>query len=279
MAFHPYPQLIPSVFNLSGFAPPQSLTSASHWPWVDHPASGPEHATHTLVRIRFRYGSPHSWLTTQHATDSQAHSSKGTPPPHPQEGGYDGLSAHGFRYSFTPLPGYFSPFPHGTHPLSVIRRYSGSRVVSANSHRIPRAPCYTGNTRTQYPRQVSPTGLSPPPARHPRRFSYPTPLTPRPGRNENTRAPQPRTRNPCRVSHAHGFTIIRYRSPLHTEYPLLRVLRCFTSPRHPSRPTQPQTRVTPHNECQVSPFGHPRITARQPAPRGLSQATTSFIGP
>jgi hypothetical protein len=28
----------------------------------------------------------------------------------------------------------------------------------------------------------------------------------------------------------------------------------------------------------VSPFGHPRITARLPAPRGLSQAPTSFIG-
>ena len=125
MAFHPYPQLIPSVFNLSGFAPPQSLTSASHWPWVDHPASGPEHATHTLVRIRFRYGSPHSWLTTQHATDSQAHSSKGTPPPHPQEGGYDGLSAHGFRYSFTPLPGYFSPFPHGTCSTIGHAKYLG----------------------------------------------------------------------------------------------------------------------------------------------------------
>ena len=125
MAFHPYPQLIPSVFNLSGFAPPQSLTSASHWPWVDHPASGPEHATHTLVRIRFRYGYPHSWLTTQHATDSQAHSSKGTPPPHPQGGGYDGLSAHGFRYSFTPLPGYFSPFPHGTYSTIGHAKYLG----------------------------------------------------------------------------------------------------------------------------------------------------------
>ena len=126
MAFHPYPQLIPSVFNLSGFAPPQSLTSASHWPWVDHPASGPEHATHTLVRIRFRYGSPHSWLTTQHATDSQAHSSKGTPPPHHKKGGgYDGLSAHGFRYSFTPLPGYFSPFPHGTYSTIGHAKYLG----------------------------------------------------------------------------------------------------------------------------------------------------------
>ena len=80
MAFHPYPQLIPSVFNLSGFAPPQPLTAASHWPWVDHPASGPGHATkkHT-ISIRFRYDYPYHGLTSRHAADSQAHSSKGTP--------------------------------------------------------------------------------------------------------------------------------------------------------------------------------------------------------
>lgn len=59
IAFHPYPQLIPSVFNLSGFAPPQPLTAASHWPWVDHPASGPGHATKKHpIRIRFRYDYP-----------------------------------------------------------------------------------------------------------------------------------------------------------------------------------------------------------------------------
>src|SRR3954466_4574625 len=33
------------------------------------------------------------------------------------------LWARGFRYYFTPLPGYFSPFPHGTSPLSVTREY------------------------------------------------------------------------------------------------------------------------------------------------------------
>ena len=151
-------------------------------------------------------------------------------------------------------------------------------MVLADSHRIPRAPCYSGTVPDTH-QPVPPTGVSPTTPRLPRRFSYQSAHAPPLRQKRNRTAPQPRTRNPCRVSHAHGFTIIRYRSPLHTEYPLLRVLRCFTSPRHPSRPTQPQTRVTPHNECQVSPFGHPRITARQPAPRGLSQATTSFIGP
>ena len=45
MAFHPYPQVIPSVFNRSGFGPPQSLTSASACPWVAHPASRLQRAT------------------------------------------------------------------------------------------------------------------------------------------------------------------------------------------------------------------------------------------
>ena len=32
--------------------------------------------------------------------------------------------AHGFRRCFTPLSGCFSPFPHGTGPLSVTEEYS-----------------------------------------------------------------------------------------------------------------------------------------------------------
>ena len=33
------------------------------------------------------------------------------------------MYAHGFRIYFTPLPGCFSPFPHGTGSLSVTREY------------------------------------------------------------------------------------------------------------------------------------------------------------
>ena len=35
------------------------------------------------------------------------------------------MRAHGFRYCFTPLPGCFSPVPHGTGSLSVTGEYSG----------------------------------------------------------------------------------------------------------------------------------------------------------
>ena len=37
--------------------------------------------------------------------------------------GSDCLYAHGFRFYFTPLPGFFSPFPHGTGSLSVDYEY------------------------------------------------------------------------------------------------------------------------------------------------------------
>ena len=33
------------------------------------------------------------------------------------------MYAHGFRFYFTPLPGFFSPFPHGTGSLSVDYEY------------------------------------------------------------------------------------------------------------------------------------------------------------
>ncbi|STO15484.1 Uncharacterised protein [Mobiluncus mulieris] len=59
-------------------------------------------------------------LATQH--NSQAHSSIGTPSPH------KALTDRKRPVSGTislPLPGYFSPFPHGTNTLSVTRKYSG----------------------------------------------------------------------------------------------------------------------------------------------------------
>jgi hypothetical protein len=89
LAFHPYPQLIPRVFNPGGFGPPRPLTAASPWPWVDHSASGPHPATHAdpkdrlrPVRTRFRYGYP-TRVNLATERDSQAHSSKGTPSPPP----------------------------------------------------------------------------------------------------------------------------------------------------------------------------------------------------
>ena len=78
MAFHPYPHLIPSVFNPSGFGPPRGLTPASAWTWIDHPASRLRHATnHAILKTRFRCGS--FILNLAAYRNSLAHSTKGTP--------------------------------------------------------------------------------------------------------------------------------------------------------------------------------------------------------
>src|SRR6185369_13959621 len=55
--------------------------------------------------------------------NSPVHSAKGTPSPGDCSPGSDCLEASGFRIYFTPLPGCFSPFPHGTGSLSVTREY------------------------------------------------------------------------------------------------------------------------------------------------------------
>ena len=77
MAFHPYPRVIPSVFNRSGFGPPRGLTPASACPWIAHLASRLRQATiYAILKARFHCGSvqtltsPHTatrWLILQKA--------------------------------------------------------------------------------------------------------------------------------------------------------------------------------------------------------------------
>ena len=59
MAFHPYPRVIPSVFNRSGFGPPRGLTRASACPRIAHPASRLRRATHRPFKdsLSLRLGS------------------------------------------------------------------------------------------------------------------------------------------------------------------------------------------------------------------------------
>ena len=77
------------------------------------------------------------------------------------------------------------------------------------------------------------------------------------------------------------FGLIRFRSPLLTESLLFSLpvgTEMFHFPTFPPHTLYIQVQATRHHSCWVSPFGHPRITARLTAPRGLSQPPTSFIG-
>ena len=93
--------------------------------------------------------------------------------------------------------------------------------------------------------------------------------------------PQPRSRNACRLSRVTGLAYVRFRSPLLAESRLLSLPvgnEMFHFPTFPPRTVCVRVRVTGHDPCRVSPFGHPRITAWLTAPRGLSQPPTSFFG-
>ena len=77
------------------------------------------------------------------------------------------------------------------------------------------------------------------------------------------------------------FGLIQFRSPLLPESRLFSLpagTEMFHFPAFPPHCLCVQQRVTAHDDCRVSPFGHPRITARLTAPRGLSRPPTSFIG-
>ena len=280
MAFHPYPQLIPPVFNLGGFGPPHALTRASTWPWVDHPASGPERATTlALFGLALATATPHG-LTSRHATDSQAHSSKGTPPP-PHTNAGKALTA-----CKRPVSGTISLPSRGTfhHSLTVLSTIGHQEVFRQPSGlgrftQDSTSPVLLGQTIPDTHQPVPPTGVSPTTPRLPRRFSYRSAHAPplrqkRKQDSPTTPHTQPlpsitRTRfnhHPLSLATTHGIS-----SPTGT--------KMFHFPASPPTPYTIQMQVTRHNSCRVPPFGNPRITARQPAPRGISQATTSFIGP
>ena len=108
MAFHPYPRVIPSVFNLSGFGPPRGLTPASACPWVAHPASRLRRATERPVQTRSRCGSV-SCLNLAAHRNSLAHSTKGTPS-HPK-GVLRLLAGARFQVLFHSPPGVLFTFP------------------------------------------------------------------------------------------------------------------------------------------------------------------------
>jgi hypothetical protein len=87
-------------------------------------------ATRRPIQTRFRYGFPgclHNMVNLATTNNSPDHSSTGTLLPiHSPCGeriGLELLVCIQFQILFTPLLGYFSPFPRGTSSLSVGRSY------------------------------------------------------------------------------------------------------------------------------------------------------------
>ena len=171
------------------------------------------------------------------------------------------MYANGFRYYFTPLPGCFSPFPHGTGSLSVAREclalgggpprftrdFTGPVLLGKSTERsvaFRLQGCYL--LWRPFPWPSARCGLCnslDPPAR-----ILVAPTTPTRQRH--------RAITPC------GFGLFPVRSPLLGESRLLslpRLTEMFQFGRFPPQALCVQTGVTPHDGCRVSPFGHPRI--------------------
>ena len=160
------------------------------------------------------------------------------------------MYACGFRICFTPLPGFFSPFPHGTGSLSVDHEYLA----------LEDGPPVFRQDFT-CPALLLASSVPPTPLRvrgyHPLRPHFP---------ERSTEA----SANSCRL--------FRVRSPLLAESRLISL--------PPATEMFQFTGLAPSALCiqaavtlagRVSPFGHLRIKARLPAPRSFSQAATSFI--
>ena len=155
-----------------------------------------------------------------------------------------------FRICFTPLPGFFSPFPHGTGSLSVDHEYLALEDGPPIFRQDFTCPA------------LLVASLVPHPTFHVRGYH---PLRPPfPGRSVKSRAKS------CRL--------FRVRSPLLAESRLISV--------PPATEMFQFTGLAPSTLCiqvavtlagRVSPFGHLRINARLPAPRSFSQVATSFI--
>ena len=106
-------------------------------------------------------------------------------------------------------------------------------------------------------------------------------LTPRQAGRPNNNTPTTPTTQPLPGITRDRFSLIRFRSPLLTESQLFSLpvgTEMFHFPTFPPHTLYIQVRVTGHDSSRVSPFGNPWITARLPAPQGLSQVPTSFIG-
>ena len=218
MAFHPYPGVIPSVFNRSGFGPPRGLTPASACPWIAHPASRLRQATmFAILKARFHCGSVPTltspltatrWLILQKARRHTArvlrllvgarfqvlfHSPLGVLFTFPSRYWF----AIGHRRVFS-LGGWSPRLRTGFHvpgPTRDTRQRSAWFRVRGSHPLRPALPCRSATMWICNRSQVGSTW---------------------------TRVPQPPGGNACRL-HAPGFGLVRFRSPLLAQSRLISV--------------------------------------------------------
>ena len=153
-------------------------------------------------------------------------------------------------------------------------------MVPPDSHGISGVPCYLGSRSTELVSYAYGTitlyGTAFQPSSTSTQVSYSAPR-----RQTGSSGPTTPCLQPLPGITQTWFGLIRFRSPLLSESLLFSLptgTEMFHFPVFPPHTLCVQVRVTRHDSCWVSPFGHPRINARLPTPQGLSQAPTSFIG-
>ena len=171
-----------------------------------------------------------------------------------------------FHHSLTVLIHYRSPCP------SRLTQWSGQIHTRFHEPRATREQNPTPRMRNQLPDSH---GLRPgiptcSPHTHKQRSKQ--------RQSFNDFVPQPRLRNPCRVSHANGLANTRYRSPLHTDYLTKGGTKMFHFPPYQHTPIKTSVRANHTQLWSGYPIRKPpdqRTLANSPR---LSPATTSFIG-
>ena len=164
--------------------------------------------------------------------------------------GSDCLYACGFRIYFTPLPGFFSPFPHGTGSLSVNDEYLALEDGPPIFRQDFTCPALLVSSLVPH-QGFRVRGY------HPLWLAFPD-------ASANTSAK--------------ARWLFPFRSPLLRESRLISVppvTEMFQFSGFAPMDLCIQSTVTLAG--RVSPFGNLRISAHLPAPRSLSQAVTSFV--
>ena len=118
LEFLRYPHLITTLFNGCVCGPPTPFTVSSSWTWIGHPVSGLQCVKFALLRLAFAPAPCLKHLTSPHtaARRTVLQKVRRHPVTYPKvrQPGSGRLQAQDFRFSFTPLPGSFSPFLHST---------------------------------------------------------------------------------------------------------------------------------------------------------------------
>ena len=192
-------------------------------------------------RLAFATHTPHG-LSTPRITNSQAHSSKGTPSPH------KALTAYRHTVSGTISLPSRGTFHHSLTVLCTIGHQVVFRLTKW-SWQIHTRFHESRTTRAPIPPTHATVHLH---DYHALRSAIPhgsttiTHASPSPAEKRRTSPTTPHTQPPPSITRTR-FSLLRFRSPLLTEYLFLRVLRCFTSPRSPHHPIHVQMMVTQHN--------------------------------